>query len=75
MTLERLCCKKFVMQGGRTAHQGERAGTGGGEGPSKGNVKKHNIKIFNHHTDQELDVTVPEDRYNFALIHSPKSLK
>lgn len=58
------------LQGGRAAHFGETAGVGSGEGPSQGQVPRHKIKIFNHHTDQELDVEVPEDRW---LILCPKA--
>lgn len=54
------------LQGGRDAYNGQQAGTGSGEGPSRGNVPSHRIKILNHHTDQELEVDVPEDRSAFS---------
>lgn len=57
-----------VIQGGRAAHFGRRAGVGSGEGPSQGTAQRHKIKIFNHHTDQELDVEVPEDRCPFLVL-------
>lgn len=55
-------CTLENLQGGRDAYKGQKAGTGSGEGPSRGGVPTHKIKIYNRHTDQELDVEVPEDR-------------
>lgn len=58
------------VQGGRAAHFGGKAGVGSGEGPSQGQAPRHKIKIFNHHTDQELDVEVPEDRFEASRLIS-----
>ena len=38
------------------------AGFGSGEGQSAGAATRHQVKIFNHHADQEVEVEVPEDR-------------
>lgn len=54
------------LSGGRDAYRGRQPGTGSGEGPSLGNAPRHKIKIMNHHTSQELEVEVPEDRYILA---------
>ena len=52
-------------------HFGQPLGTGSGEGPSRGDVAVHNVKIFNHHAGQELEVQVPEDRSDMQMLLVP----
>ncbi len=49
-------------QGGRDAHNGGLPGSGSGEGPSRGAVATHTVRIHNPAAGQEVEVEVPEDR-------------
>jgi ferredoxin len=51
------------LTGGRDAHHGGLPGSGSGEGPSRGAVATHTVRIHNPAAGQEVEVEVPEDRY------------
>ena len=50
------------MQLGRKNADGDRFGVGTGEGPSKGDCPSYKVKIYNHYSDETVEVEVPEDR-------------
>eukprot|EP00199_Chlamydomonas_sp_CCMP681_P007079 CAMPEP_0119106200 /NCGR_PEP_ID=MMETSP1180-20130426/3960_1 /TAXON_ID=3052 ORGANISM="Chlamydomonas cf sp, Strain CCMP681" /NCGR_SAMPLE_ID=MMETSP1180 /ASSEMBLY_ACC=CAM_ASM_000741 /LENGTH=295 /DNA_ID=CAMNT_0007091471 /DNA_START=131 /DNA_END=1018 /DNA_ORIENTATION=- len=51
------------LMGGRAVHNGGVYGFRTGEGVSAGDVTSHKVKIYDHYSNQVLDVEVPEDRY------------
>jgi hypothetical protein len=51
-----------VLQLGRKVADGDRFGIGTGEGPSKGDCASYKVKIYNHYTDENVELEVPEDR-------------
>lgn len=50
------------VQLGRKNADGDRFGVGTGEGPSKGDCPSYKVKIYNHYSDETVEVEVPEDR-------------
>ena len=57
------------LQGGRAVHNGGQFGIRTGEGPSVSDAQRHKIKIFDHFSNQVVDVEVPEDRYKTMHSH------